>query len=497
MTRDALLIMDFGGNAAQNIARKIRAEKIYCEVVSGDIPASRVRELNPAGLVMAGSVPGGTAPDPGIWTLDLPVLGIGYGARHIAQATGARATGQHIDDHLASVDLPVHPLFDKASGGMRRIAHADGFDFPEGVSVLTALDGIALCFASDDDRLYGVQFIPEQNDPDGSRMLVNFAALICGCRPTWIVSSFIEDAVARIREQVGEGHALLGISGGIDSAVCSALMNRAMGMRLHCLFIDTGLMRKGERAEVERVFRDQLGIDLRCIDASARFMERLKGVVDPTEKRRVIAEEFLAIFEEQAARMGVIDYLVQGTNYSDVLEAGTEGGETARSHHTISWMPENIQFKAILEPVRTLFKDEVRLLGEALELPPSLVWRQPFPGSGLAVRCVGEVTRERLDILRDADLIFRSEIASAGIERQLWQYFAVLTQMQSGAPNAADEYTVILRAVHSADPLSAPIFRVPYDLLGRAVRRILAELPQVKRVVYDLSPKPPAGIEWE
>ncbi len=505
MQRSMILIIDFGGQDSQNIARKIRAERVYCEVVPYSITPAAVAQKAPLGLVFAGGGQADAAAadalrcDASLWATGLPTLGIGYGARAMVQALGGKLEGALIQKKLESVAFSQHKLFNGVGEGTRSILRADALTLPAGHSALAQAGDAVMAFGSEQQGMYGLQFVPEQNDQDGNRVLRNFVVDICGCQPNWTMRQFIAEQVDAIRAAVGEGQALLAMSGGVDSSVCAALMHRAIGRQLHCIYVDTGLMRKSESDEVERAFRDSLGINLTRVDASARFFARLKGITDPEKKRMAVGEEFIRVFEEEARKIGKVDFLVQGTIYPDVIESGV-GAPNVKKHHNVGGLPDVIDFKAIIEPVRELFKDEVRMVGEELQLPASIVWRQPFPGPGLSVRCLGEVTPERIATLRDADAIFRAEVAAAGLDRQIWQYFVVLTNLQStGVRNGARSYehTVALRAVHSIDAMTASVARLPYDLLERVVRRITSEVPGVSRVVYDITPKGPATIEWE
>jgi len=382
----------------------------------------------------------------------------------------------------------------------RYINRMDAIELPEGFQAIATGGGHAAAFADEDRKLYAMQFSAEQNDPDGLSILSNFAYIICKCDPWWSMDTFAQLQVEAVRERIGSGSAIMAISGGVDSSVCAALMHRAIGSRMHCLYVDTGFMRKDETAFIKKTFANQMGLDLIMIDARERFLSKLKGIVDPEAKRKIVGEEFVRVFEEEAAKIGDIEYLAQGTIYSDVIESIGVEGEMIKSHHNVGGLPSNIQFKSIIEPLRELFKDEVRQVGEALEMPKEIIYRQPFPGPGLSVRCLGEVTEEKLNILREADAIFCEEIASAGIDKRIWQYFCVLTDIRSTGVknnNRTYEHVIALRAVNSIDAMSASAYRMPYDLLERVSARITNEVPGAGRVVYDITGKPPGTIEWE
>lgn len=489
MNTDKILILDFGGVQAQSTARKLRGECIFCEILPGDTSARTVEAQNPRGIVLAGGAgePYRSGPDcdAALFSLGVPVLAMGYAARLMAVKLGGAALGTLLEAHTAQITFTDSQLFDGLSESDRFFERVDTVELPEGFSPIAyASGGVIPAFAAEDRRLYGMQFYAETNDPDGLQILSNFAVNICGCEAWWSMDAFVEQETQAIREAVKEGDALIAISGGVDSSVCAALMHRALGDRLKCLYIDTGLMRQGETRLVTSVFRDGFGMDLIVVDASARVLDRLQGVTDPGEKRRVVDEEVLRVFREESDALGNISCLARGTIYPDVL-AGEVSVEAASGYR-------------IIEPLRLLFKDEVRKLGEVLEVPKDLISRQPFPAPGLAVRIAGEVTPGKLELLRAADAIFRAEIADAGLDRRIWMYFALLTDlktngMRDGVP--CREYAVALRAVSSQDALSAMAYRLPYDLLERVTQRITSEVPNVNRVLYDVTGRP-AMIEW-
>lgn len=504
MSKNMILVLDFGGSQSQPIARKVRKENVYCEILPYDTPIKEIEARSPRGVIMVGSAKevnaetkGGSAKD--VCSLGVPVLALGCPAMIVARDMGAVIQETVIENRTAQVCFGASPLFAGLSSVERYFERADALDLPENLECIAASE-VPAAFADERLRFYGLQFFPENNDPEGFAILHNFLLDICGCTPDWSMEAFVEREIARIRGVVGEGSALMAISGGIDSSVCAALMHRAIGRQLVCLHVDNGLMRKGETALVEKMFREQMGINLICVDAGERFLARLSGVTDPEEKRRIVGEEFIRVFEEEALKLGQIDFLVQGTIYSDVIESYGVDNAPVKTQNNVGNLPEKIGFKSIIEPVRELFKDEVRSVGQVLGLPAELINRQPFPGPGLAVRTLGEVTPEKLTILREADAIFRDEIVAAGLDKRIWQYFAVMTDCFSGGVKdgrRSYEYVIALRAVNSVDAMNATVYRLPYDLLERVVARITSEVPGVNRVVYDITPKPPATLEWE
>lgn len=497
---DMLLILDFGGTQSQSVARRLRGESIYCEILPFSVSAQEICQKQPKGLLLVGGVQDAGAPDaidcaPEVYETGLPMLGIGYGARIALRHFGGKLFGPVLEKKAAHIEFGDDPLFEGLSECDRFLERADAWELPAGFVGTAQGGGTDAAYVCREKNLYGMQFYPESNDPDGLRILSNFAD-ICNCSRHWSVGEFIDGQIEAIRAQVGDSHALIAISGGVDSSVCAALMSRAIGRNMHCMHVDTGLMRKDESAAIARVFRE-MDIDLITVDARERFLGRLVGVTDPEEKRRRIDEEFLNVFEEEAQKLGKVEYLVQGTIYPDVLSGAAEGAFNTRYAGD---MPVRMHFGGLIEPLRTLFKDEVRQIGMALGLPEDMVHRQPFPGPGLAVRCMGEVTAQKLETLREADAIFREEVAQAGLAKKIWQYFAVLTNVQSTGVREGErtyEYTVALRAINFIDAMNATAVRLPYDLLERCVSRITAEVPGVNRVVYDVTGKPTATVEWE
>ncbi len=487
MENDFILILDFGGAQAQSMARKVRGQNYYCEVHPCTVDADTIRRKSPRGLLLAGG-PGDQPFDEEILHLGIPVLAMGFCARIMAQSFGAVCEGALLTGRASQITFLPCPLFDGLGESDRYFDRIDALKLPEGFEpIATTIEGLMPAYANVQEKLYGLQFYAESNDPDGARILANFAGAICGCEPYWSPEFYIEREVQYLRERLGDGRAIMAISGGVDSTVCAVLMRRAIGDRLKCVFVDTGLLRKGEVENVAHTFRDQLGLELVIADARERVLKALAGVTDPQAKRRIIHEQFVHTMQEEASAYAGAEFLVEGTIYSDLLSGTPHDSGYGQSLKRI-------------EPIRMLFKDEVRYVGETLGVPRELLSQQPFPGSGLAIRCIGEVTAEKLSLLREADSIFRSEVVEAGLDRRLGQYFAILTDVQTigirdGKP--CKEYICALRAVNSTDASNATIAKLPYDLIERVVQRITSQVPGINRVVYDITGKPSAMIEWE
>ena len=490
MNRDKLLILTYGGTQAEALARQLRGCQIYCELMPVDTPAAEIAAQAPRGVILAGvnasgDVTQGPQCDPALYDMGLPVLAIGHGARCMAQQLGGAARHTALEDQTLQLHfVSSSPLFAGLSYSDRRITRLDMVDLPAGFSVIAHGHGLAAAFACEEKKLYAMQFGVESNDPDGLQILDHFAVDICGCERWWTTENIISSIIEEIRETVGDGHALMALSGGVDSSVCATLMHRAIGEQMHCLYIDTGLMRKGDTRVVREVFGEGMGIAIHCVNARDRFFGRLKGLSSPQEKWAAISDEFSIIYREEAARFSGVDFLVKGTIYSDTLSFSNDeqnlGGLTGYQ---------------LIEPARFLFKDEVRAVGEMLGLSPEITQRQPLPGSGLAMRITGEVTMEKLFIVREADAILREEIEAAGLSRRIRRYCAQLAETTSTGEKHC-RYVVALRALtRSGNALTG--YRLPYDLLERATERILAALPLVDRVVYDLTPNPPRPVEWE
>ncbi len=503
-------MLDFGAQYAQLIARRVRECRVYSELIPYNTPLEDIKAANPAGLILSGgprSVNDANAPmpDPGIFDLGVPVLGICYGLQLIAKLRGGRVARTELAEYGGTAVSVVEqgPLFTGVPADMSCwMSHGDSVvEIPAGFRVTAASKGLPV--AAMEDRaagLYGVQFHPEvRHTTFGQEILKNFLYKVCDIAPTWTPVSIIEEAVARIQAQVGKGSIVCGLSGGVDSAVAALLTYRAVGDQLTCIFVDHGFMRKNEGEQVENTFRRHFHVPLIHVRAQERFLGKLVGVTEPERKRKIIGEEFIRTFEEESRKLGKAAFLVQGTLYPDVIESGTRDAAKIKSHHNVGGLPEDIDFD-LVEPLRMLFKDEVRVVGEELGLPEDLVWRQPFPGPGLAIRIIGEVTEERLRILREADAVLLEEIKNAGYYRQVWQSFAVLPAIRSVGVMGDERtyaYPVVVRAVTSDDAMTADWARLPYDLLERISSRIINEVSGVNRVVLDISSKPPSTIEWE
>lgn len=507
---ERVLVVDFGAQYAQLIARRIREAHVFSEIVARDVTAAEVRAMVPVGIVLSGGPASVYAEDaydldPAILALGIPVLGICYGHQVMAHSLGGEVVRTETAE-FGRTRLEAAPgsvLFtDLPEEQEVWMSHRDAVvKPPPGFRVTATTAESPVAAMEDPDRgLCGVQFHPEvAHTPRGQDVLKHFLYDVCGARPTWTHVGIIERAVEAVAAQVGDSGVICALSGGVDSAVAAVLVHRAVGDRLTCVFVDHGLMREGEADQVVTAFRDHLDIDLVAIDASERFLGALAGVTDPEQKRRIVGETFIRVFEEFARSHRNAPFLVQGTLYPDVIESGTRDAARIKSHHNVGGLPEDMDF-ALVEPLRDLFKDEVRAVGEELGLPEAMVWRQPFPGPGLAVRIIGEVTAERLDLLRRADAIITEEIRRAGLDRRVWQAFGVLPAIRSVGVQG-DERTyahpLILRVVSSEDAMTADWVRLPYEVLERISSRVINEVDGINRVAYDVSSKPPATIEWE
>jgi GMP synthase (glutamine-hydrolysing) len=510
---DTVIVLDFGSQYAQLIARRVRELNVYSELLPHDTPWAEIERRKPKAIILSGgpaSVYDEGAPraDGALWTGRVPVLGICYGLQLMAHELGGEVLPSSRREYgPASISI-TSP--DGLFAGIEReqpvwMSHGDSIVRPpEGFTPTAQTDSTPYAGLVDHERgLYGIQFHPEVvHTPQGRQILRNFVVEVAGARPTWTAANLVETTVAQIREQVGEGKVICALSGGVDSAVAATLVHRAIGDQLTCIYVDHGLMRKRESELLRVTFERDLGMQLVMVDARERFLRRLAGVEDPEEKRRIIGDEFIRVFEEEAANLGQIDFLVQGTLYPDVIESKTAETKAAvkiKTHHNVGGLPADLRFR-LIEPLRYLFKDEVRAVGVELGLPEAMVQRQPFPGPGLAIRIIGEVTGERLDTLREADWIVIDEIKAAGLYRALWQSFAILTPVRSvGVQGDGRTYAnvVAVRAVTSDDGMTADWARLPYEVLAKISSRIVNEVPGVNRVVYDISSKPPATIEWE
>jgi GMP synthase (glutamine-hydrolysing) len=509
---EKILILDFGSQVTQLIARRVREQRVYSEIHPYNMTLEKVREFAPRGIILSGgpaSVYDEDAPlsDPGIFSLGIPVLGICYGMQLMTQQLGGKVERSEKREYGRAA-MALDDVSDLFAGFSDRtevwMSHGDRIEeMPRGFETIAHTEHCPTAAMKDGERsFYGVQFHPEVvHTPRGEEMLGNFLFTVCGCRPSWTMAGFIESAIADIRRKVRKGKVLCALSGGVDSSVVAVLIHRAIGDQLHCVFVNNGLLRKGEAEKVVNLFHSHFRINLDYVQASARFLDKLSGVTDPERKRKIIGNEFIYLFEEEAKKLGEVDYLAQGTLYPDVIESVSTKGPSAviKSHHNVGGLPEKMNLK-LLEPVRELFKDEVRLLGKELGMPDEVIHRQPFPGPGLAIRCIGEVTAEKLDILREADLIVLEEIRKAGLYREIWQSFAVILPVKTvGVMGDARTYdfTVAIRAVNSLDGMTADWVKLPYELLGSISSRIINEVKGVNRVVYDISQKPPSTIEWE
>jgi GMP synthase (glutamine-hydrolysing) len=509
---DTVLVVDFGAQYAQLIARRVREAHVYSEIVPHTITAEEIRARNPVGVIFSGgpaSVHQEGAPriDPAVYELGTPVLGICYGAQLVALQLGGEVakTGRGEYGRTSLSVTGESALFghDQPEEQPVWMSHFDTMTVaPPGFTVTASTpDTPAAVIESAERKIYGMQFHPEVgHTPHGQEMLKHFLHDVCQARPTWTMSSVIETQVEIIRKQVGSERVICALSGGVDSAVAAALVHKAIGPQLTCVYVDTGLMREGESDQVVETFQRNLKIELQHVRAADRFFERLEGVTDPEAKRKAIGERFIREFETSARGLEDARYLVQGTLYPDVIESGTPDAAKIKSHHNVGGLPEDLNFE-LVEPLRLLFKDEVRRVGEELGLPEEIVWRQPFPGPGLGVRIIGEVTPERADLLRKADAIVREEVKKAGLERDIWQVFAVLLADVRSVGVMGDERTyghpVVVRAVTSDDAMTADWARLPYELLEKLSSRIINEVPGINRVAYDITSKPPGTIEWE
>ena len=510
MKRELVLVIDFGGQYNQLIARRVREHNVYCEIVPYNYSIEKIKEKNPKGIIFTGgpnSVLDEGAPtiDKEVLELGVPVLGICYGHQLMTHILGGSVQSAEVREYgKTEVDLSEDCTIFKGLKGnnicwMSHTYHVS--KVPEGFKVVGNTKGCPVAaMANEEKKLYGVQFHPEvEHTTFGKEMLANFLFEACNLKGDWSMNSFAEEKIASIKQLVGDKKVLCALSGGVDSSVAAVLVHKAIGKQLTCVFVDHGLLRKDEGDQVEEIFRKQFDMNLIRVNAEERFLSKLSGVSDPERKRKIIGEEFIRVFEEEANKLGEIAYLVQGTIYPDVVESGTATSATIKSHHNVGGLPEDMEFE-LIEPLRELFKDEVRAVGEELGIPHKLVWRQPFPGPGLGIRILGEVTEDKLEIVREADAIFRDEIAKAELDESIWQYFACLPNIQSVGVMGDERtycHTIALRAVTSSDAMTSDWARIPYEVLDMVSRRIVNEVKGVNRIVYDITSKPPATIEWE
>ena len=510
--REAIVVIDFGSQYSMLIVRRIREHNVYCELVSYDTPWESIERLHPRGFILSGG-PGSIYDDDAplipeyVLNSGLPILGICYGMHAIIHQMGGKVAPGHKQEygHAVLHQTTNSPLFAYVPFSTPVwMSHGDQIEeLPSGFIALAYTDNSPCAGFGSSNNIYGLQFHPEVvHTTEGKTIFKNFLYDICGCKGNWTPGNFINDSIDEMRKQVGSGNVICALSGGVDSAVVASLVHKAIGDQLTCIFVNNALLREGEAEKVLDIFRNQLRMNVIYVDASDRFLRALEGVVDPERKRHIVGEEFIRVFEDEATKIGTVDFLAQGTLYPDVIESagiGTKAAAKIKTHHNVGGLPEDMRL-SLLEPLRYLFKDEVREVGIALGLPEERVWRQPFPGPGLSIRIIGEVTKERLEILRAADVIVMDEIKKANLYRQIWQSFAVLTNVRSVGVMGDYRtygYLVAIRAVTSEDAMTADWAQIPYDVLSRMSNRIVNEVPAVNRVVYDISSKPPSTIEWE
>jgi GMP synthase (glutamine-hydrolysing) len=491
MNKDMILILDFGGNQAQAMARMLRNAGVYCEVLPYSAPIDLIKKDDPRGIIMAGGRDDlDIECDYEVYLLRTPVLAMGSCARHMLRQLGGRVLKTCITDSMVYLESDNScPLLDGVSDCERPVRRIHALELPESFRTICEAEGMTAGFAYEKKRLFALQYDIEANDPEGLTIINNFINDICSCERWWSIPVFIQEKIEEIRAQVGDGHALMALSGGVDSSVCAALMHHAIGDRLHCIYVDTGLMRKGDTEQIENIFCRKLGMNVTIVDAKSRFLNKLRGITDPKEKWRVVSEEFASVYTEEASELHKFDFLVEGTIYSDVLRGYDLGYTLPVNGETV------LSDKVMIEPVRDLFKEEVRSVGEVLGLPREIIRRQSFPGAGLGIRIVGEATEENLKLLREADAIWHEEIVAAGLDKRIRRYFAVLTETTSTGRTHCEHIIALCALGNSGIDYTA--YRMPYDLLERVTARILYDLPKIDRVVYDMTTTPPRPVEWE
>lgn len=507
--KELVLVIDFGGQYKELIARRVREANVYCEVASYKNAMKAIEEKKPKGIIFTGgpnSVYADGAPtiDKAVFELNIPILGICYGGQLMAHVMGGKVSKADQREYgKIALDLGGKPIFkDIENKSTCWMSHTDFIaQAPEGFEVSATTESCPVAaMECEEKKLYAVQFHPEvEHTPFGRQFIKNFLYEICGCEGKWTMKNFAESTIAELKEKIGDKKVLCALSGGVDSSVAAVLVHKAIGDNLTCIFVDHGLLRKDEGDQVEKTYGSTFNMNLIRVNAQERFLNRLKGVSDPEDKRKIIGEEFIRVFEEESNKLGDIEYLLQGTIYPDVIESGTDEAAVIKSHHNVGGLPEDMDF-SLLEPLRQLFKDEVRAVGEEIGIPRELVWRQPFPGPGLAIRVLGEVSEDKLEIVREADAIFRDEIAIAGLDQKIWQYFAALPNIKSvGVMGDERTYShaIALRAVNSSDGMTSDWSRIPYEVLDKISSRIVNEVEGVNRIIYDITSKPPSTIEWE
>ena len=511
MNKEIVIVLDFGGQYNQLIARRVRECSVYCEVLPYDTSIEKIKETNPKGIIFTGgpaSVYAQDSPtcDKEIFELGIPVLGICYGTQLMTYLLGGKVSKALLSEFGKTEVMVDHSskLFgDVTEKNICWMSHTDYIEaLPEGFVVSAHTKSCPVAgLENPAKKLYGVQFHPEVvHTQEGTKMLHNFLYKVCGCAGDWKMDAFTEESIKALREKIGDKKVLCALSGGVDSSVAAVMISKAVGKQLTCIFVDHGLLRKNEGDEVEKIFTHQFDLNFIRVNAQERFFTKLAGVSDPETKRKIIGEEFIRVFEEEAKKIGTVDYLVQGTIYPDVIESGLGKSAVIKSHHNVGGLPDYVDFKEIIEPLRNLFKDEVRKAGLELGIPEDLVFRQPFPGPGLAIRIIGDITEEKVKTLQDADAIYREEIVNAGLDRSIGQYFAVLTNLRSVGVMGDErtyDYTVALRAVTTTDFMTAEFAEIPWDVLGHISSRIVNEVKNVNRICYDITGKPPSTIEFE